>query len=69
MTNISGGHTHIDNYESNAYEVRKPGIGQKIKNAFRKAGHKNREEEDYEGVTYGPNGEKIVEKHHYEERL
>jgi len=61
------GHTHVDTYETDAYGQPKAGFGTKIKNAFRKMGKKNRNQEEFEGVTYGPNGERIVEKHSYEE--
>jgi hypothetical protein len=58
------GHEHIDTYETDAYGTQKRGFGQKIKKLFRR---KNKNEEEFEGVTYGPNGERIVEKHTYQE--
>jgi len=73
-TNLSSGttgHTHIDTFERDAYgnQVTKPGIGTKLKNVFKKFTHKNKEEEDYEGTTYGPNGERISESYHREEKF
>ena len=59
-----GAHQHVDDFEENAYETNKPGLGTRIKNAFRKIGGKHgTEETDVVDVTSGPQGETVKETH------
>ena len=70
-TSSSGtsGLTHIDQYETGAYEMpARQGLGTKIKNAFRGLGGRKSEEE-VEHTTYGPSGEKLhKDKFKHEEK-
>jgi len=60
----------VDHFEENAYETAKPGLGTKIKNAFKRLTNRGgKEEEEFQGTTYGPNGEKIKEKHEYKSKF
>jgi len=55
-------HTHLDTFENDAYTTAKPGIGQRIKNAFSKVTHHGKNKEVIKEEYIGPNGEKIKEK-------
>jgi len=42
------------------------GLGGRLKNKFKKATGREKEELEIEGARYGPHGEKMKEKHKYE---
>jgi len=53
---------HIDQYQEGAYETSKPGLGTKIKNAFRKIGGRKNKNQLNDPITYGPGGQVIPER-------
>jgi len=45
--------------QTGTYESSRVGLGTKIKNAFKGLGKKRENEDEFESVTYGPDGKKI----------